>query len=116
MCESGGVASTVLQASAASSPATIERTEEAVDLTPRHSLDTPWQTIVWNDPVNLMSYVVYVFRSYFGFSKEKATKLMLQVHHDGRTIVATGTREAMEAHVHAMHSFGLTATVERAEK
>ena len=110
MCESGVVASTV------SSPSTIERTEEAVDLTPRHSLDMPWRTVVWNDPVNLMSYVVYVFRSYFGFSKEKATRLMLQVHRDGRAIVATGTREAMEAHAHAMHSFGLTATVDRAEK
>ncbi|GAB3390007.1 ATP-dependent Clp protease adapter ClpS [Humibacter soli] len=96
-----------------SSPSTIERTEEEVDLTPRHSLDTPWRAIVWNDPVNLMSYVVYVFRSYFGFSQEKATRLMLQVHNDGRAIVATGSREAMEAHVTAMHGFGLTATVDR---
>ena len=109
MCESGGVAS------AAPSPSTIERTEEDVDLTPRHSLDTPWRAIVWNDPVNLMSYVVYVFRSYFGFSEEKATRLMLQVHNEGRAIVATGTREAMEAHVTAMHGFGLSATVDRVE-
>ena len=103
LCESGDVA------------ITQQRTEESVDLTPRHSLDTPWRTVVWNDPVNLMSYVVYVFRSYFGFSEQKATKLMLQVHHDGRAIVATGTREAMEAHVNAMHGFGLSATVDRAE-
>jgi ATP-dependent Clp protease adaptor protein ClpS len=102
-------------ASAVPSPSTIERTEEELDLTPRHSLDTPWRAVVWNDPVNLMSYVVYVFRSYFGFSQEKATRLMLQVHNDGRTIVATGSREAMEAHVAAMHGFGLTATVDRVE-
>jgi ATP-dependent Clp protease adaptor protein ClpS len=110
MCESGFVASSN------SAPGTLERTDEELDLTPRHSLETPWQTIVWNDPVNLMSYVVYVFRSYFGFSREKATQLMLQVHHEGRAIVATGTREAMEAHVHAMHGYGLSATVDRAEK
>jgi ATP-dependent Clp protease adaptor protein ClpS len=110
MCESGAVASST------STPQTGERTDESLDLTPRHSLDTPWRAIVWNDPVNLMSYVVYVFRSYFGFSREKATRLMLQVHHEGRAIVATGTREAMEAHVHAMHGYGLMATVDRAEK
>ena len=110
MCESGVVASPI------PGPSTIERTDEALDLTPRHTLDTPWRAIVWNDPVNLMSYVVYVFRSYFGFSREKATQLMLQVHHEGRAIVATGTREAMEVHVHAMHGYGLSASVDRAEK
>ena len=109
MCDSGVVAS------AAPSPSTIERTEEELDLTPRHSLDTPWRAIVWNDPVNLMSYVVYVFRSYFGFNQEKAVRLILQVHNEGRAIVATGTRESMEAHVTAMHGFGLSATVDRIE-
>ena len=110
MWESGRVASST------SAPSTAERTDEAVDLTPRHTLDTPWRTVVWNDPVNLMSYVVYVFRTYFGFSREKATRLMLQVHHDGRAVVATGTREAMEVHAHAMHGYGLSATVDKAEK
>jgi ATP-dependent Clp protease adaptor protein ClpS len=62
-----------------------------------------------------VSYVVYVFQAYFGFTREKATRLMMQVHHDGKAIVATGTREAMEAHVHAMHGYGLTATVDRLE-
>jgi ATP-dependent Clp protease adaptor protein ClpS len=103
-------------ASSTPAPLTGERTDESLDLTPRHGLHTPWRAIVWNDPVNLMSYVVYVFRSYFGFSREKATRLMLQVHHEGRAIVATGTREAMEAHVHAMHGYGLMATIDRAEK
>jgi ATP-dependent Clp protease adaptor protein ClpS len=75
------------------------------------TLDTPWMTVVWNDPVNLMSYVVHVFRTYFGFSRAKAEKLMLQVHNDGRAVVATGNREEMERHVEAMHEYGLWATV-----
>ena len=78
-------------------------------------LDTPWVTIVWNDPVNLMSYVSYVFRSYFGFSREKADELMLQVHNNGRTTVATGSREEMERHVEAMHDYGLWATVQKSD-
>jgi ATP-dependent Clp protease adaptor protein ClpS len=76
--------------------------------------DVPWQTVVWNDPVNLMSYVTHVFRTYFGYSKPEAERLMLQVHHDGRAIVATGPREEMERHTEAMHEFGLWATVDRA--
>ncbi|GAA4157822.1 hypothetical protein GCM10022286_09780 [Gryllotalpicola daejeonensis] len=78
-------------------------------------LNTPWRTIVWNDPVNLMSYVVYVFRSYFGFEEDKATRLMLAVHQEGKAIVAQGTREEMERHVQAMHEYGLWATLDRAE-
>jgi ATP-dependent Clp protease adaptor protein ClpS len=76
-------------------------------------LDSPWLTIVWNDPVNLMNYVSYVFRSYFGFDREKAERLMMQVHEDGRAIVASGGREQMERHVEAMHDFGLWATVQK---
>jgi ATP-dependent Clp protease adaptor protein ClpS len=81
----------------------------------QHRLGTPWRTIVWNDPVNLMSYVVYVFRSYFGFEEDKANRLMLAVHHEGKAIVAQGTREEMERHVQAMHEYGLWATLDRAE-
>ncbi len=77
--------------------------------------EEPWRTIVWDDPVNLMTYVSYVFRSYFGYSREKAERLMLQVHTEGRAIVATGNREAMERHAQAMHGYGLQATVARAE-
>lgn len=73
-----------------------------------------WQTVVWNDPVNLMSYVVHVFRSYFGFDRDTATRLMLDVHHRGHAIVAEGPREQMELHAHAMHDYGLWATVRRA--
>ncbi|MEU7991692.1 ATP-dependent Clp protease adapter ClpS [Rothia amarae] len=73
----------------------------------------PWQVIVWNDPVNLMSYVTYVFRSYFGFSKDKAHRLMMQVHEQGKTVVFTGSREEAEKHTQAMHGWGLWATLER---
>ena len=72
-----------------------------------------WQTIVWDDPVNLMSYVSRVFRDYFGYSREKAEELMLTVHHEGRAIVATGAREQMELHVQALHGYGLWATVDQ---
>ncbi|MFT4189036.1 MAG: ATP-dependent Clp protease adapter ClpS [Aeromicrobium sp.] len=75
------------------------------------SVDRPWVTIVWNDPVNLMSYVSFVFRSYFGYSEEKANTLMLAVHEEGRAVVASGGREEMERHVQAMHDYGLWATV-----
>ena len=78
--------------------------------------DRPWQTVVWNDPVNLMSYVVHVFRQYFGFSAEEATRLMLAVHHDGHAVVAEGPREQMELHTHAMHDYGLWATLRKAPR
>ena len=79
------------------------------------ALDTPWILIVWNDPINLMNYVVHVFRSYFGYSKREAEKLMLQVHREGRATVASGPREEMERHTEAMHEYGLWATVVRAD-
>jgi len=78
-------------------------------------LDVPWVTLVWNDPVNLMSYVSYVFRTYFGYSSSQADKLMLQVHHDGKAVVSTGTREEMERDVEAMHGYGLWATLQKAD-
>lgn len=71
-----------------------------------------WVTLVWDDPVNLMPYVTYVFRSYFGFSQSKAQHLMMQVHTEGKAAVAAGDRETMERHVSAMHGYGLQATVE----
>ena len=76
--------------------------------------DKPWQTIVWNDPVNLMSYVTYVFQKLFGYSREHATALMLDVHHKGKAVVSSGTREEMERDVEAMHGYGLWATLEKA--
>jgi ATP-dependent Clp protease adaptor protein ClpS len=74
---------------------------------------TPWITVVWNDPVNLMSYVTFVFQKYFGYSKKKSEKLMLEVHQDGRSAVSAGSREEMERDVQAMHEYGLWATLEK---
>lgn len=85
------------------------------DTTIRVASEEPWRTVVWDDPVNLMTYVSFVFRSYFGYSREEAERLMLQVHNEGRAVVATGNREAMERHVEAMHGYGLQATVSRGE-
>ncbi|MBB3041079.1 ATP-dependent Clp protease adapter ClpS [Nocardioides soli] len=73
----------------------------------------PWVTIVWNDPVNLMSYVSYVFQKYFGYSKKVAEKLMMEVHEEGKSVVSHGTREEMERDVQAMHEYGLWATMDR---
>jgi len=75
--------------------------------------NTPWVCIVWNDPVNLMNYVTYVFMTYFKYTKEKAEKLMLQVHNEGKSIVSSGSREEMERDVNAMHSYGLWATLQK---
>jgi ATP-dependent Clp protease adaptor protein ClpS len=77
---------------------------------------TPWVTIVWDDPVNLMSYVTHVFVMYFHYSKSKAEKLMLQVHTTGKAIVSSGAREAMERDVTAMHEYGLWATLDKSDK
>jgi ATP-dependent Clp protease adaptor protein ClpS len=76
--------------------------------------DEPWLVIVWNDPINLMTYVTYVFQKLFGYSKEIATKLMLDVHHRGRAVVSTGTREHAEGDVARLHAHGLWATMEQA--
>jgi ATP-dependent Clp protease adaptor protein ClpS len=75
--------------------------------------DMPWQTIVWNDPVNLMSYVTYVFQTLFGYSKDKAIKLMLDVHHKGKAIVSSGSKDKVETDVAKLHAAGLWATMER---
>lgn len=72
----------------------------------------PWRTVVWDDPVNLMSYVTYVFQAHFGYERSRAESLMLRVHREGRAVVSRGSRERMEADVAAMHSYGLLATLE----
>lgn len=76
-------------------------------------VEKPWITIVWNDPVNLMSYVTYVFMEYFRYPREKAERLMMDVHEKGRAVVSSGTREAMERDVTAMHGYGLWATLQK---
>ena len=73
--------------------------------------DVPWNVVVWNDPVTLMSYVVLVFRRLFGHDQQTATRLMLQVHHEGKAVVATQPREQAEVSVARLHAFGLQATL-----
>jgi ATP-dependent Clp protease adaptor protein ClpS len=96
-----------------SAPSPVELDEPVTDDVTQ--LQTPWVTIVWNDPVNLMSYVTFVFTSYFGYSRDKAEKLMLEVHNDGKSVVSTGSREEMERDVQAMHEYGLWATMQKAD-
>lgn len=95
----------------------VPETEELPGTTPDAATSTepdpPWVTVVWNDPVNLMSYVTYVFQQVFGYSKDKATKLMLDVHHKGRAVVSAGSREEMERDVTELHAYGLWATLRR---
>ena len=76
-------------------------------------VDRPWVAIVWNDPVNLMSYVTFVLMELFGYSKAKATRIMLDVHHKGRAVVSSGTREQMELDVARLHAKGLWATLQQ---
>ncbi|QTH38946.1 ATP-dependent Clp protease adapter ClpS [Yimella sp. cx-51] len=89
--------------------------EEVVDLDADVEIDKGWVTLVWNDPVNLMSYVSWVFQTYFGYSREKAEELMLAVHNEGRAAVSHGTRERMETDTAAMHGYSLWATFQRDE-
>ncbi|WP_129359868.1 MULTISPECIES: ATP-dependent Clp protease adapter ClpS [Micrococcaceae] len=84
-----------------------------VGLLERPTEDTPWRVIVWNDPVNLMSYVTYVFRAHFHYSESKARSLMMAVHQDGKAVVFTGGREEAERHTSAMHGYGLWATFDK---
>ena len=75
--------------------------------------DRVWLVIVWNDPINLMSYVTFVFQKLFGYSKSKAEKLMLDVHHKGKAIVSSGARERMEYDASRLQAYGLWATVDQ---
>lgn len=87
---------------------TWQRESGPVDVT-----DRAWVTIVWDDPVNLMSYVTYVFQKLFGYSEPHATKLMLQVHNEGKAVVSAGSRESMEVDVSKLHAAGLWATMQQ---
>lgn len=88
-------------------PVMVPGVDEDVDL------DKPWKVVVWNDPVNTMAYVVYVFRKLFGYPEDKATRLMLEVHHQGRSVVADGPREKAEFDCYRLHHHGLWATLEQ---
>ena len=95
-------------AKTATAPSTTQQTRADND----ELTDRPWLVVVWNDPVNLMSYVTYVFQKLFGYSFEKATRLMLDVHRRGRAVVASGTRDRAELDVARLHRHGLWATME----
>lgn len=85
----------------------------AVSERPAESALTGWVTIVWDDPVNLMNYVTYIFQKLFGYSEPQATKLMLQVHNEGKAVVSSGSRESMEVDVSKLHAAGLWATMQQ---
>ena len=90
--------------------------EPALEPTPVEDVtgDVPWQAIVWNDPVNLMSYVTYVLQKLFGYPEQKATALMLDVHHKGKAAVSSGDKEKVEGDVAKLHAAGLWATMQKA--
>jgi ATP-dependent Clp protease adaptor protein ClpS len=90
-------------------PVEVDRPSEDDVVTP----DRIWIVIVWNDPINLMAYVTYVFQKLFGYSKEKAERLMLQVHNEGRAVVSGGSRERAEADTARLHAHGLWATMQQ---
>ncbi|WP_347353078.1 ATP-dependent Clp protease adapter ClpS [Intrasporangium sp.] len=87
--------------------------EEVVETGGLVAPDLPWVTIVWNDPVNLMSYVTWVFETYFGYARAKSERLMLDVHEKGRAVVSNGPRESMERDAEALQGYGLWATFEK---
>ena len=98
---------------------TVARTVEAPErervVEPDETIEAerPWLVIVWNDPINLMAYVTYVFQKLFGYPREKAHKLMMQVHVDGKSVVWAGTQERAEAYVQSLHGYGLWATMQK---
>jgi ATP-dependent Clp protease adaptor protein ClpS len=92
-------------------PAQVER--PVTDVRPDQAPDKPWVTVVWDDPVNLMQYVTYVFQKLFGYPKKKAERLMMQVHVEGRAAVSAGSREQMENDAQRLHAHGLWATVQK---
>ena len=93
----------------APAPTVVDRPDHDEAIAP----DTPWIVLVWNDPINLMSYVTFVFQKLFGYSLEKATSLMLDVHQKGRAVVSNGSREKAELDVFRLHEHGLWATMQR---
>ncbi len=95
----------------ATAPSVVEAPVEGTDVAEDH----PWVVLVWNDPINLMSYVAFVFQKLFGYSKEKAESLMLDVHEKGKAVVSNGTKEKAELDVFRLHEHGLWATMQHDE-
>jgi len=101
------IAPTGSQQTEVAEPSVDIATDEVVDL------QVPWVVIVWNDPINLMSYVTFVFQKLFGYSLEKATELMLDVHEKGKAVVSSGSKEKAEMDVYRLHEHGLWATMQQ---
>ncbi|MGH3079606.1 MAG: ATP-dependent Clp protease adapter ClpS [Gaiellaceae bacterium] len=98
------------------SPATLKPAEVELDEPEQQDVpeqDRPWIVIVWNDPINLMSYVTLVFQKLFGYTHEYASRLMLQVHYEGKAVVSSGNREKAELDVSRLHAYGLWATMQQ---
>jgi ATP-dependent Clp protease adaptor protein ClpS len=94
-------------------PVEVPETTPGNEVEDRPATGGPWQVVVWDDPINLMTYVTYVFQKLFGYDRPTAERLMLKVHHEGRAVVASGPRERAELDVHRLHAHGLWATLER---
>jgi ATP-dependent Clp protease adaptor protein ClpS len=94
-------------------PGTREERDVATLHREDSATDSPWVTLVWDDPVNLMTYVTYIFQKLFGYSEPHATKLMMQVHNEGKAVVSAGSRESMEVDVSKLHAAGLWATLQQ---
>jgi ATP-dependent Clp protease adaptor protein ClpS len=99
----------VAMARASTAPTELDQPTSDVDVVP----DQPWIVIVWNDPINLMSYVTYVLQKLFGYAKDHAEKLMWDVHTKGKAVVANGTRDEAERDVARLHAYGLWATMQK---
>ncbi len=97
----------------ASAAPTRPGTSGVLEVSEHQVTDAPWVTIVWDDPVNLMTYVTYILQKLFGYSEPHATKLMLQVHNEGKAVVSAGSRDAMEVDVAKLHAAGLWATMQQ---
>lgn len=100
---------------ASAQPTIAPEREEEIGTGGQEELDRPWLVLCWNDPINLMSYVTWVFQKLFGYSREKATKLMLQVHHEGKAVVSSGSREKAELDCFRLHAHGLWATIAKSD-
>ena len=108
-----GIVGAMVVASAPTEPKSRPRTTGQRESAPVDVTASPWVTIVWDDPVNLMTDVTYVFQKLFGYSEPHATKLMLQVHNEGKAVVSAGSRESMEVDVSKLHAAGLWATMQQ---
>jgi ATP-dependent Clp protease adaptor protein ClpS len=108
-----GVAITLFPAWKNAGPSTVDKPTIEKETRSKKDLDLPWQVVVHNDPVNLMSYVTMVFQRVFGYPREKAERHMLEVHHGGRSILWSGMRERAELYVQQLHGYLLLATLEK---